>query len=685
MNRLARLAESLLKSRFWPGIFQWPILLFFVWLVWELLFGTPFVRRNIGLSLVWYLWWPMLPLVFLFFARLWCAVCPFGLLTDITRKFVGNNLPIPYFLRKYGSWLIYSFFALLIFVELATGIIFSPKATAILVLFLMFCAVASGAFFVRRAWCRYLCPLGGMASLFSRFSFIKLESTPSICRSCKTMNCYKGRGNVPGCPVFLCIKVHDTHPYCSFCGNCLKNCENDSIRLKFVNPLEKIWAVKRPVFEESVFVFIFFGIICLENVMFKKQHWAAFPYLEDHYILSAALGTAGFISVAVFFMFLASWCVSKINKQSVRDNVARYGYALIPLIFANHMALTTVTEFLHNGLLSAHNAVTLLDGMGVARGSMALASSATVHGISVASIILGAMLSIYLAYRIAKKNRCSYSALPYVFMIVAILPINLMFYGQPRAGGDERIASLYGWSAENLPDRFSVPNPEDAPKEIREQVMLGYRIMENVQKYVTTADYTHSRLSCSGCHFDGGMRRGGLNGGNTLVGVSVRNLTDEELNRKSNICFVGCMNGDPLSGDAPEMKALNAYYRWISKDVFKESPLPNWYGIKKLPILKTYKPSTERGEILYGEKCASCHHMDGQGSLRVPPLWGENSYNTASSMHQQGVFSHFIYTSMPLDHPTLNQKEALDITEFVHIQPIPIPPPDALKFYKSLK
>lgn len=204
-----------------------------------------------------------------------------------------------------------------------------------------------------------------------------------------------------------------------------------------------------------------------------------------------------------------------------------------------------------------------------------------------------------------------------------------------------------------------MPNPEDAPEELRELVIQGYRIMENVQKYVTTKDYTHSRLSCSGCHFDGGMRQGGLNGGNTLVGVALRNPTDEELNRKSNICFVGCMNGEPMDGDAPEMKALNAYYRWISKDIPRDKPLPNWYSIKSLPLLKTYKPIIERGKILYGEMCAACHHMDGQGSLRVPPLWGEESYNTASSMYQQGVFSHFIYTSIPLDHPILTQKEGI--------------------------
>ena len=56
----------------------------------------------------------------------------------------------------------------------------SPKKAAILVAFLL------GAMFIRRPWCRLLCPLGGLLSLFNRFSVFHLWFKKTACTSCNT-------------------------------------------------------------------------------------------------------------------------------------------------------------------------------------------------------------------------------------------------------------------------------------------------------------------------------------------------------------------------------------------------------------------------------------------------------------------------------------------------------------------
>ena len=42
-----------------------------------LLFGPTLVEDNFGSTIVWILWWPLLPLSYFLFSRFWCTVCPY--------------------------------------------------------------------------------------------------------------------------------------------------------------------------------------------------------------------------------------------------------------------------------------------------------------------------------------------------------------------------------------------------------------------------------------------------------------------------------------------------------------------------------------------------------------------------------------------------------------------------------
>src|SRR5579875_3105177 len=90
--------KKFIQSRWYPGIFQWIVLVVFSVIVYELVAGTVDPTRNVGTSLTWVLWWPLIPLFFVLIGRFWCAICPFGKVSDIVRKTIGSNRPAPKFL-----------------------------------------------------------------------------------------------------------------------------------------------------------------------------------------------------------------------------------------------------------------------------------------------------------------------------------------------------------------------------------------------------------------------------------------------------------------------------------------------------------------------------------------------------------------------------------------------------------
>ena len=64
---------------------------------------------------------------------------------------------------------------------------------------------------------------------------------------------------------------------------------------------------------------------------------------------------------------------------------------------------------------------------------------------------------------------------------------------------------------------YKPPEPEDAPEDIREAVLLGRDIMMNTPKHLP--ENVGNEMSCTNCHFNAGVTEGGKEGGISLVGV----------------------------------------------------------------------------------------------------------------------------------------------------------------------
>jgi hypothetical protein len=68
-----------------------------------------------------------------------------------------------------------------------------PKATSFFLITFIFLAILFALFFDREIWCRYICPLGNFAGLFSLSAILFVRSNPNVCSTkCTTHNCHKG-------------------------------------------------------------------------------------------------------------------------------------------------------------------------------------------------------------------------------------------------------------------------------------------------------------------------------------------------------------------------------------------------------------------------------------------------------------------------------------------------------------
>ena len=73
-----------------------------------------------------------------------------------------------------------------------------------------------GMILVARFWCRYLCPMGAILSLFNRVSFLHLRWDPEACTDCSACSLVCPMGLDPH-------KEHDDHN-CVKCGACAEAC-----------------------------------------------------------------------------------------------------------------------------------------------------------------------------------------------------------------------------------------------------------------------------------------------------------------------------------------------------------------------------------------------------------------------------------------------------------------------------
>ncbi len=367
------------------------------------LFGPQDPERNAALVLTWGIWEPLLVLSTLFVARMWCGVCPVGALSTFIRRFAGLNKSVPSFIRNYGFYITAAGIAAIFWSEAATGMLSSPRATAMLVLSIVALAAVTGFLFQRTAWCRYLCPLGGMVGLLSRCSVLELRSNYEICNNtCTKHDCYTGTDRREGCPMFEGPFSVRSNQNCIVCGSCIKICPSRAPVLNLRLPGYDLWAAQAP--EKN---FAVLGIALIGTQLFRGIGYLGYEGL----LIGGGMGAAWFrtflaisvsILLAALYAILAGRAVFGRGGFAAGSSEYRIVYVLMPLAFAFELGLHLEKLIVMGGRLLP----VLGSELGLAMQlPSAGAAPLTVKTLQVLLVILGAMGSLTVTGKMLLEKR----------------------------------------------------------------------------------------------------------------------------------------------------------------------------------------------------------------------------------------------------------------------------------------
>lgn len=258
--------KNALKSRY-PQLAVFIVMLVgYIFAILAGLIGTPVGSNNFSIVFVWIAWWAILILVAVpFFGRGWCAVCPIPLpgewlqrgavLAPPDKKLKWLNLRVPKVFRN--IWLQnISFLLLALFSSI---LLTTPNITGIVLAAMLFAAIGLSTIYERRAFCRYLCPVGGFIGLYAQTAPIELRiKDKQICVTCEGKPCYNGSANGYGCPWDLFPGGLTKNTYCGLCMECIRTCPHDNIAVN-LRPFSADLAKPSTRMDEAFKAFIMLG------------------------------------------------------------------------------------------------------------------------------------------------------------------------------------------------------------------------------------------------------------------------------------------------------------------------------------------------------------------------------------------------------------------------------------------
>jgi polyferredoxin len=288
-------------------------------------------------------WWiihPMMFFLFFFMGRFFCGICPIARVAELVQRNFGLSLPPPETLKTWGIYLSVVLFICIITAEYIFQMPYAPLATAGLFIALTAMATLLGFLYERRAWCRYLCPLGTLAASFGISSALHIRADSSICAEvCKNHVCINGMNGNDGCPVFQHPLHASSDNLCVHCFRCMNNCPHKSSRYLAHPPLQNIWgmgSITQILTPFCFFLFMYSPIIL---------------WMETHH---SATSRKGILLVLTLGALMASMAYYRLLNRLFREElendnsyIARTGYSLVLMAWGSLMAyiLTRIPIF----------------------------------------------------------------------------------------------------------------------------------------------------------------------------------------------------------------------------------------------------------------------------------------------------------------------------------------------------
>lgn len=325
---------QILKSRYYPKAAHLLTIPFFGLIIGLGLFGPQEPDRNAMLILTWAFWEPILILGILFAGRIWCSVCPMGAMGSLTQQAAGFNLKVPALIKNYGFYFGAAGVAIIFWAEAAFNMPRSPRATAMLIIPLIAMACIAGLLFQRRAWCRYLCPLGSIVGVLSSCAIIEMRSNYGVCNNtCTRHDCFAGNVEREGCPMSEGPFSLNSNRNCVLCATCVKICPNQSPVLNMRLPGYDLWTARKAELSFAVIVISLIGTQLFRGIE-KTGYLKIFGSREVSLWSGSGMLIIGTVALAALFTIAAGHYVFRNSGPQADRDYLFITYALTPLVFA---------------------------------------------------------------------------------------------------------------------------------------------------------------------------------------------------------------------------------------------------------------------------------------------------------------------------------------------------------------
>ncbi len=341
-----------------------PNLAFFLLFLVAGTFGSPVGNRNIIIVFVWIFWWFLLISVMVpALSRAWCLACPLpffgewaqrGKLVGVNatdrkkargrpgpgvligrNRYFGKNLRWPRALSN--IWLQnIGFLALCTF---SAQLLTRPIVSVIALLSLLVVATALHLVYRRRAFCNYVCPVGGFLSLYAMTAIVEVRSRDAdVCSRCKDKGCLAGNEAGWGCPWSMYPSRMDRNNYCGLCMECLKTCSHDNMTINLRPPFSD---TRLEGYDEAWKAFIMLSLALAYSAIYLGpwgglKDWANVAEHGDWlgfglYALGLWLG-ALVIMPGAFGLATRLGCrLAKPSSVTFKDAFLAFAYPLVPL------------------------------------------------------------------------------------------------------------------------------------------------------------------------------------------------------------------------------------------------------------------------------------------------------------------------------------------------------------------
>jgi len=409
----------------WRGFqpFLMLILLFgFVLALLTSFFGTPVGSKNFAIVYVWIVWWALLKVVLVpLTGRLWCTICPIpgpgewlqrrGILVKRPGKpwTLGKKWP-----RKLAN--AWPQNASLLGVMLFSPIILTvPLASGIVLLAFILLAVVLSLVFERRSFCRYVCPVGGFIGLYSTVAPLELRvKDREVCRQHKAKECYFGSETGHGCPWQVQPWRLERNVHCGLCTECLKTCPKDNVAVN-ARPFGSDLFVKsgRCLSEAYTALVMLTSVLIYSAIFLGPWGWLK-DWARDASLSGKGLYAVVFLSInlivvpGLFLLAIAlSRRLSRLQDISLKQLFVDQAYALVPMGLSMWIAFSLSFLF-----TSGSYAISVLsdpfgwgwDLFGTRSYPWTPYLPQVVPYLQIATLVAGLVISITVAYRIARER-----------------------------------------------------------------------------------------------------------------------------------------------------------------------------------------------------------------------------------------------------------------------------------------